>query len=172
MAGLAGTRVAVGAAAEPEVTGAVAPAVAEPDVAGEAARVPAAAEPEVAEDAAAPDVVGATAEPDVDGATAEPEVARVGEATLPVVVGAAAVGVCTLPPHAESNAVAAASEPRATVARARKSRRPTVPAYQPVMSGCTSGWLRRASISSVLGGVESITTSFTPSMRRPHLGLV
>src|SRR6185312_11170707 len=70
-------------------------------------------------------------------------------ARVAVVVGAGVakgVAVGPFPPQASSSVVAAASVPRAAVARIRKSRRPIAPAYHAAISDWTSGF------SSVGGG--------------------
>ena len=64
--------------------------------------------------------------------------AVVGRSSGRVVAKGVAVG--PLPPQASSSIVAAASVPRAAVARIRKSRRPIVPAYHAATSDWTSGF--------------------------------
>jgi hypothetical protein len=93
----------------------------------------------------------------VAGAAADPA------ADVAAVVGAGVakgVAVGPLPPHDSRSIVAAASEPRVAVARIRKSRRPTVPAYHAVTSDWTSG------ISSVgaVGGEGMVVVTVNTSI--------
>jgi hypothetical protein len=164
----------------PVATGVPATATAEPDVVVEAAAEPAGRVPATALAPAAVVPGGAcVAAAALLAAVVGAAVAADGLAALGLVVGAAAdaaarvaavvgavvakgVAVAPFPPQASSSVVAAASVPRAAVARIRKSRRPIAPAYHAAISDWTSGF---SSVGDAGGGETVVATEIPPSVK-------